>query len=78
MKKLLTFLQTTLFKEVRTNVGFMISQLLIILALLIGSVSISKEYFDYRIEMEKIHEDDSLFIDSLIDKVIEYKEELSK
>lgn len=55
MKKLIDFLKTTLTKTVKTTVGYTIAQIIFISITLISLFSISKEYFDYRIEMEELN-----------------------
>lgn len=62
MKKLISFLKTTLTREVKTSVGYTIFQILLIITLLFGTVQISKEYFDYRIQTEQVQQLDSLKI----------------
>lgn len=55
MKKVIEFLKTTLTKTVKTTVGYTIAQIILISITLISLFSISKEYFDYRIEMEELN-----------------------
>lgn len=55
MKKLIEFLKTTLTKTVKTTVGYTIAQVIFLAIMLISLFSISKEYFDYRIEMEELN-----------------------
>ena len=55
MKKVIEFLKTTLTKTVKTTVGYTIAQIIFISITLISLFSISKEYFDYRVEMEELN-----------------------
>lgn len=77
MKKLISFLKTTLTREVKTSVGYTIFQILLIITLLFGTVQISKEYFNYRIQTEQIQQLDSLKIRIYENYIFENNKELN-